>query len=93
MPIFAKILRHLFLPLIFFWILAFAVYNHDLVALNLWPLPYEMSAPLSVWMVAVLGFGYCMGLSGGYGKYWNAQRQNRAMKKQLEMLHKNTLQN
>lgn len=59
----------------------FAISNRDLVTLNLWPLPYELTIPifLAVLVAVVIGF-----LAGGLvawtgaGRYRRAARQERA---------------
>ena len=43
------------------WLVTFTVHNHELLGLNLWPLPYEISLPASIVLLLGLVFGYVLG--------------------------------
>ena len=51
----------------FFWLLAFvlltfAVVNRQEVAVSLWPLPYDMIAPLSLVLFCAFALGFFVGM-------------------------------
>ena len=74
------------LPILVLWALAFAVYNPEPVAVNFWPLPYELMAPLSVFTVLVLAVGYWLGAWSGYIKSARLRSEHKQQKKQLEKM-------
>lgn len=80
---------------IVFWIIAlpvvavamaFAVSNHDAVAISLWPLVYKLEAPLYVVVTGALFIGFLIGmLYGGIGT-WRARHRARSEARQASKL-------
>lgn len=65
-----KLLGSLIVVALVVWVLAFTVYNHDLISLNLWPLPYALSLSVGVFMIFCLAIGYAI----GYTHRWSQTR-------------------
>jgi uncharacterized integral membrane protein len=51
------------------WLVTFTVHNHELLGLNLWPLPYEISLPASIVLLLGLAFGYVLGYVHRWCRY------------------------
>lgn len=71
---------------IVFWIIAlpivaiamaFAVSNHDPVAISLWPLVYRLEAPLYVVVTGALFVGFLIGMLYGGIATWRARHRAR----------------
>lgn len=83
-----SIFRFFILPLLVLWLIAFTIYNPALVAINLWPLPYEIAAPQSVLVILLLAVGFIAGCLRNYAKLLNLRAENASQKRQLDKLEK-----
>ena len=61
MRCFLKIVAYVIFAVLAIWLLTFTVYNHDLLSLNLWPLPYALSLSAGVLLILCLAVGYLIG--------------------------------
>ena len=80
-------------------VIVFSASNLELVKLNLWPLPHEISVPMFTMILTVFIFGFLMGgivawLSAGKSRIAARQNRYRADKAERELRNlKNTLDN
>lgn len=86
------LLRYILLPILVLWALAFAIYNHDLISINLWPLPFVLTTPLSVLLLVALMIGYFLSACRACIKVMRLREQNATQKKQLENMEKQVVQ-
>lgn len=80
-------------------VIVFSAVNRELVTINLWPLPHELTVPMFTLILAVFIFGFLMGgviawLSAGKTRVNARQLRHRAEKAERELRSlSNTLDN
>jgi uncharacterized integral membrane protein len=65
-------------------IILFAVMNRQQVALNLWPLPWDLSAPLFMLALGMILFGFLIGIAAMWFSGAKQRRENRQLKRDLD---------
>ncbi len=85
----AKILHYVVLPVVVVWFFAFAVFNSDVISLDLWPLPLQITSPLSVFTVLILALGYFIGRANAYARSVFCRKSSHA--KSLSCHEKDTI--
>jgi uncharacterized integral membrane protein len=70
--------------------MAFAVSNHESVAIGLWPLAYRLEAPLYIVVTGALFLGFVVGLLYGWIGSLRARRRARVEAKHVSRLENET---
>jgi uncharacterized integral membrane protein len=63
---------------------AFAVMNRQAVAINLWPLPWDLAVPVFLLTLLLILFGFCFGVLVMWFTGARQRRQLRALKHELD---------
>lgn len=63
---------------------AFAVMNRQAVAINLWPLPWDLAVPVFLLTLLLILFGFCFGVLVMWFTGAKQRRQLRALKRELD---------
>lgn len=71
-------------------VIVFSAVNRELVTINLWPLPHELTVPMFTLILGVFIFGFLMGgvvawLSAGKSRVTARQQRYRAEKAEREL--------
>jgi uncharacterized integral membrane protein len=65
-------------------IILFAVMNRQEVALDLWPLPWDVSAPLFMLALGMILLGFLIGIAAMWFSGARQRRQNRQLRRDLD---------
>jgi uncharacterized integral membrane protein len=65
-------------------IILFAVMNRQEVALNLWPLPWDLSAPLFMLALGMVVLGFLIGVAAMWFSGAKLRRYNRHLRRDLD---------
>jgi uncharacterized integral membrane protein len=68
-------------------VVVFAVMNRQPVALNLWPLPWDVGAPLFMLTLAAILFGFLLGVAVMWFSTAKQRRRLREAKRALDAAH------
>lgn len=66
-------------------VILFALSNRDPTVLRLWPLPFELEAPLFLPVLGALVVGF---LAGGFVAWWSGRRVRRMARRQKNRLNR-----
>ncbi len=66
--------------------MAFAVANHDVVTISLWPLAYRIEVPLYIAVTGALFFGFLVGITYGWVGSLRARHRARTEAKRADKL-------
>jgi uncharacterized integral membrane protein len=65
-------------------IVLFAVMNRELVTLNLWPLPWDLAAPLYLLTLGCILFGFLVGLLVMWLSHGSSRRRARELARRVD---------